>query len=297
MVIDDLYSILGVLPTAEPIVITAAYRALAQRYHPDRWKGSPEEAHNRMSEINRAYSVLSDAEKRKQYDKNRESQNGVASNFQSTNDPIFEAALLEVEEKWQIACSVFEDLPKLRDQLQKISASLAFAFVTLLLESKLFSKRQDLASRLEKDFLRQFFGTNEQIIFCARRLIFSGNRDAALALNRLVNVLGPEIDANLIIDKIAEQFQLHSICKNQEAEERRSVRIKELIRLTSATSEFEYARGLAETVGYTVREISKGLFSFSEIEVIDKKGESKKFHNKYDFINWVKLNFCNDPKI
>jgi DnaJ-class molecular chaperone len=34
---DDLYEILGVLPTAEDIVITAAYRVLAQRYYPDPW--------------------------------------------------------------------------------------------------------------------------------------------------------------------------------------------------------------------------------------------------------------------
>ena len=35
----DYYRILGVLDDAEDIVIKAAYRALAQRYHPDRWQG------------------------------------------------------------------------------------------------------------------------------------------------------------------------------------------------------------------------------------------------------------------
>ena len=40
----DYYAILGVTPQAEDVVIKAAYRALAQRYHPDRFVGSPEEA-------------------------------------------------------------------------------------------------------------------------------------------------------------------------------------------------------------------------------------------------------------
>ena len=71
---DDFYSVLGVLPEAEDIVVTAAYRALAQRYHPDRWKGDPEEAHRRMSAINEAYATLKDPKRRSEYDRTRESQ-------------------------------------------------------------------------------------------------------------------------------------------------------------------------------------------------------------------------------
>ena len=35
----DYYRTLGVLDDAEDIIIRAAYKALAQRYHPDKWKG------------------------------------------------------------------------------------------------------------------------------------------------------------------------------------------------------------------------------------------------------------------
>jgi len=43
----DYYIILGVLPDAEDVVIRAAYKALVQRYHPDRFKGDPAEAHRK----------------------------------------------------------------------------------------------------------------------------------------------------------------------------------------------------------------------------------------------------------
>jgi len=67
----DYYAILGVNPTAEDIVIRAAYKALAQRYHPDRFAGSPEEAHRRMSELTQAYEVLADPLRRPKYDRRR----------------------------------------------------------------------------------------------------------------------------------------------------------------------------------------------------------------------------------
>lgn len=61
----DHYQILGVLDDAQDIVIRAAYKALAQRYHPDKWKGDVNEANSRMAQINEAYGVLSDPIKRK----------------------------------------------------------------------------------------------------------------------------------------------------------------------------------------------------------------------------------------
>ena len=60
----DYYAILGVHPTAEKAVIDAAYKALAKRYHPDMNQDNPGEAKRRMQEINEAYEVLSDNQKR-----------------------------------------------------------------------------------------------------------------------------------------------------------------------------------------------------------------------------------------
>lgn len=64
----DYYSILGVKKTATGEELKKAFRKLAVKYHPDKNPGN-KEAEERFKEINEAYEVLSDAEKRKQYDK------------------------------------------------------------------------------------------------------------------------------------------------------------------------------------------------------------------------------------
>src|SRR6185295_10640251 len=60
----DYYRILGVDRTADDKTIKSAYRKLARKYHPDVNKGKDD----RFKEINEAYEVLSDPEKRRRYD-------------------------------------------------------------------------------------------------------------------------------------------------------------------------------------------------------------------------------------
>jgi len=63
----DYYKILGVARNATPEQIKAAYRKLARKYHPDVSKEPQAEA--RFKEVNEAYEVLKDPEKRKAYDR------------------------------------------------------------------------------------------------------------------------------------------------------------------------------------------------------------------------------------
>ena len=67
MAAKNYYHILGVNKNASDEEIKRAYRKLAMKYHPDR-NPNKKEAEERFKEINEAYAVLSDKEKRKQYD-------------------------------------------------------------------------------------------------------------------------------------------------------------------------------------------------------------------------------------
>lgn len=63
----DYYEVLGVDKNADDAAIKKAYRALAKKYHPDMNPGD-KEAEVKFKEASEAYAVLSDADKRRQYD-------------------------------------------------------------------------------------------------------------------------------------------------------------------------------------------------------------------------------------
>ncbi len=84
---NDYYKALGVDKNASPDVIKKAYRKLAMKYHPDHAKGD-KSAEDKFKQISEAYAVLSDKEKRQQYDTfgstdfhQRYSQEDIFSNF------------------------------------------------------------------------------------------------------------------------------------------------------------------------------------------------------------------------
>ena len=63
----DYYEVLGVDKNADEAAIKKAYRKLAKKYHPDMNPGDAE-AEKRFKEASEAYAVLSDSQKRAQYD-------------------------------------------------------------------------------------------------------------------------------------------------------------------------------------------------------------------------------------
>ncbi len=64
----DYYQILGIPENSSDTAIKKAFRKLAFQYHPDTNPGGEQEAAGKFKEINEAYGVLGDKEKRRQYD-------------------------------------------------------------------------------------------------------------------------------------------------------------------------------------------------------------------------------------
>ncbi|MFI3256404.1 MAG: molecular chaperone DnaJ [Psittacicella sp.] len=87
---QDYYEVLGVSKQATEREIKKAYKSLAMKYHPDRNQGD-KEAEAKFKEINEAYSVLSDSDKKAKYDQygHQAFENGGQGGFGSGFEDIF----------------------------------------------------------------------------------------------------------------------------------------------------------------------------------------------------------------
>lgn len=209
----DYYLMLGVLPDAEEVVIKAAYKALVQRYHPDRFQGAAEEAQRRTQELNEAYEVLSNPAKRADYNRQRQAQkNGSTSVYDEDQVSSDISTANELDADWQLAIQYYPDLVPLEQRLKRIFMPLGVGFRQLLLTTKHFDSRAEAARQLEKQYLETYFGSNPEIIAFAAKLILDGKREGAKELNKAIVVLGSRVEAKPIIEKInkkhyAEEFK------------------------------------------------------------------------------------------
>lgn len=69
----NFYQTLGLLNDADDVVIKAAYRALAQKYHPDKYKTNKELHTQFMANLNEAFAAIGTKAKRKAYDESLKS--------------------------------------------------------------------------------------------------------------------------------------------------------------------------------------------------------------------------------
>jgi curved DNA-binding protein CbpA len=281
----DHYVTLCVMPQADSVVIKAAYRALAQLYHPDKWVGEPATATARMAEINEAYRVLSDPQLRAQYDRERAA-SATADSFDSSTDQetAFDDALAATEQRWAVAVEVFPDLAELRSSLAKISQMLAFSFVTEILEARRFDRRREIASAMEDAFLRRYFGDNPRVLAYARSLIANGLRDAAKTLNHYVDVVGSSAGEEII----ARVEQVHRLSEWRDAKLREVHGLTKLIDLVEHGAEFEDGRRLATAFGFESQLSGAGYFADPSVRVTGPGGFEQHYANITAFMNWVR---------
>lgn len=106
----DLYEILGVARDADADTIKKAFRKLAQQHHPD--KGGD---HAKMQEVQQAYDVLGDAERRRQYD-----ETGSTAPISSVDDKARSALAEMINKAVEAVGTVGEDALEFHDPVQVV---------------------------------------------------------------------------------------------------------------------------------------------------------------------------------
>lgn len=141
MTTADHYSVLGVSPSADEVVIRAAYRALAQRYHPDKWQGDPTVATQKMAEINAAYAVLSDREKKREYDQ-RQRAPAKSEPYQGDDDRDQEPEHDQLRDDW----TPYKKQSDKTEFLWVIFGIMIFGNVAALFKSNWLDKTTEISS-------------------------------------------------------------------------------------------------------------------------------------------------------
>ena len=169
------YHILGLSFESNPenSLIDAAYKALVKLYHPDIYKGNNRDLKRKITELNEAYEILSNANKKKKYDEQ-------LSFFHKKNSYDFSDLHLEDTEKfndkffnndWEIATIVYPELEEKIYKLNLYSKKLTLQFQFYLLETKKFHKNSDIMNKFINAFIEKKFGSSKLINKLSRFLI------------------------------------------------------------------------------------------------------------------------------
>ena len=132
------YKTLGLISSAEQAVIKAAYKGLVSIYHPDKNNDKPDD--KKIKDINKAYAVLSNPVKKKEYDIEIENNNASISAF-SINSPFY---IDPLEKEWAVAVDFYPEIKRLYNKLAKISWSLSFVYNVQLIEIKYCKKSKKI---------------------------------------------------------------------------------------------------------------------------------------------------------
>ena len=224
----DYYFILGILQSAEVGVIKAAYKAMLQVYHPDKFMGKKEGAHARTLDINEAYRVLSNKISRAEYDQfiNKRSDDSFTYEGDSSSSTEQQkSASNTLDKDWALATKYKPELRLLEQQLSKISIRLAFTFRVEMLEFKKFNSSEQIAKELEACYFSQYFGNKSEVINFAKQLIIDDHKEATHELNQAVKVLGNDLNATKLIQSIKLEFKLYEESEREKFKREQAQRV------------------------------------------------------------------------
>ena len=112
----NFYHILGLSfeSNPEPQLINAAYKALVKIYHPDLFKGDKRSLNRKITELNQAYEILSDIEKKKKYDEQLKKFH-IDKSFEYSEEEFEDKDIFDskfINDDWEIALLVYPELEK-----------------------------------------------------------------------------------------------------------------------------------------------------------------------------------------
>jgi curved DNA-binding protein CbpA len=203
------YEVLGVLSTADEAVISAAYRALAKKYHPDVYPGDADDARRTFERLTEAYETLKDANLRKEYDAANETYDTYENTGSSDS-----AGPDALNDEWDYLLRFFPEAGEFCDELTRLSPALTNMYKMLILENPETRKYSEISATLQKEYFERYFGTNEAIVKFAKQLVKTGQISAAKDLNAAVKFFGKspgQNTANRIILKVGASHNLNDL--------------------------------------------------------------------------------------
>jgi curved DNA-binding protein CbpA len=210
---EDYYAVLGVLPSIEQTALSAVYKALMSKYHPDVYEGDKAEGERKAKQINAAYEVLGNETKRAKYDRDRKTtENGSGDYGQEsyTSEPNQSEQDVKLE-NWDFAIDMYPEAEIYRIELNRFSPQLSLLYQFTLLELKKFSHSSDLADKLKEEFLTRYFGSNFEIHKFVEACLRNNRRDVALGVNKAIKIVGSpsEADEEKFISRIRNKFDYY----------------------------------------------------------------------------------------
>ena len=144
-------------------------------------------------ELNTAFEFLDNPTRKKKLDGagQQAKQKEQSQEYEPDNDSEeFNKASNALQKNWDFACEYHPELLKLHADLRKLNARIAFLFMAVIVEEKLYADASNLAEYLEDQFLISKFSEDPDIKKIAKYAILKKEIKFAQDLNRALKILG-----------------------------------------------------------------------------------------------------------